>query len=70
MREAPEGKPEFVREMSEKEEHDLHALAVQDEVEGCALLLQAVEVPIPVTHEAGERKMMIGGYVLLLHKPL
>ncbi len=70
MREAPEGKPEFVGEMSEREEHDLHALTAQNEVEGCTLLLQAVEVPIPVTHDADERRVMIGGYVLLIHRPL
>ncbi len=70
MRESPEGKTLFVGEMNEREENDLHALATQSSMNGCTLLLQPVEVPIPVLNENAERNTMIGGYVLLLHRPL
>lgn len=70
MRDASEGNPEFVGEMNEQEEKDLHSLAMLPELNGCMLLLQAVEVPIPVTHDEDKRQSMIGGYIALLHKPL
>lgn len=70
MREANEGKPVFVGEMNTAEEKALHGLAANREINGSMMLLQSVETPIPVTYESQPRKSMIGGYIVLLHRPL
>lgn len=70
IRDAHEGTPQFVGEMNGNEERVLHALAANREINGCTMLLQPVEIPIPVTHETQARESVIGGYVVLLHRSL
>ncbi len=70
MREANEGTPVFVGEMNKDEENALHALADNREIHGSMMLLQSVEIPIPVTYESQPRKSVIGGYVVLLHRSI
>jgi SAM-dependent methyltransferase len=63
-------KPLFVGEMNKKEEKALVELGVKKEIEDCQVMVQPVEIPIPVNNENDPRETAIGGYIVLLHRPL